>query len=188
MKIYFIIYDGMTTLDFIGVYDSLTRLKTMGFLFDMEYTVCSIQPEITSYEGLMIKPNLVKNDFSGADYIIIPGGHGIQNQLQNNEFLDWINSVPETCKIATVCSGSFVPGVLGKLKDKKATTHPALYEKLRPLIKELSEDRMVDEGNIITARGVSSSIDLGLYLVEKIAGKEIREKIQTQMDYLNYPL
>lgn len=188
MKIDFIIYEDMTTLDFVGAYDALTRLKTMGFMNDLEYHVCAFEPEIKTVEGMVIKPERVKNDFTGTNYLIIPGGAGIQKVIQNKNFLEWIETAPADCIIATVCSGSFVPGVLGKLKDKKATTHPALYEKLRPQVKMVSEERVVDEGSIITARGVSSSIDLGLYLVEKIAGKEIREKIQTQMDYLNYPL
>jgi len=54
---------------------------------------------------------------------------------------------------------------------------------LAPFAREISSDRIVDEGRIITAGGVTAAIDLGLYLCEKIAGSEVREKIQAQMDY-----
>jgi cyclohexyl-isocyanide hydratase len=65
----------------------------------------------------------------------------------------------------------------------RATTHPTAYEQLRPLCREVVDERIVDEGRIITGRGVTSSIDLGLYLVEKLAGRDIRQRIKTQMDY-----
>ena len=74
----------------------------------------------------------------------------------------------------------------GLLEDKRATTHPLQRDYLKKFTSKVTDKRIVEDENIITARGVTSSIDLGFYLCEKIAGKEITEKIQTQMDYLNY--
>lgn len=85
-----------------------------------------------------------------------------------------------------MCGGSIILGLAGLIKDKKATTHPLLMENLKKFTAKATDKRIVEDGNIITARGVTSSIDLGLFLCEKIAGKEIRIKIQKQMDYLNY--
>ena len=64
-----------------------------------------------------------------------------------------------------------------------STTHPNAYTELARYCREVSEQRIVDEGDIITARGVTSAIDLGLHLVERLAGKEIRREIARQMDY-----
>lgn len=75
-------------------------------------------------------------------------------------------------------------GKAGFLKNINATTHPSSFEVLSKYCKKVLNERIVDEGEIITARGVTSSIDLGLYLCEKISGKEVKEKIRKQIDYI----
>jgi len=186
MKIAFIIFNDLTTLDFIGAYDPLTRIKTMKFSDSFGYDVCSFTDRVISVEGLEIVPTKVRNELSIYDYVIIPGGKGVFELMENKEFLDWLRKIPESTVICTICYASLLLGIIGKLKDKKATTHKCVMEDLKKYTNKVLDFRIVEDGNIITARGVSSAIDLGLYMCEKIMGKEIREKIQIQMDYLNY--
>ncbi|HWP97734.1 MAG TPA: DJ-1/PfpI family protein [Syntrophomonadaceae bacterium] len=186
MKIAFFIYEDMTTLDFIGVYDPVTRLKTMGFIQDLEYEVCALENRVVSVEGLTIIPDHWANDLSVYDYIVIPGGSGVSKLIQNPAFVDWFKTIATNATIASVCGGSLLLGWLGLLRNRKATTHPQLMTYLQPLTGAISERRIVDEGVIITARGVTAAIDLGLYLCEKLAGKDVRKKIAEQMDYLGY--
>lgn len=186
MKIAFIIYEGLTTLDFIGVYDPVTRLRTMGFLDDLEYDVCAFKGRIKSFEGLEIVPNKVGNSLADYDYLIIPGGNGLMDLIHDKAFLAWMGTIGSQATLVAVCGGALVLGVLGALQGKKATTHLAFSNFLSKFTEYVSKDRIVEDGNVITARGVTSAIDLGLYLCERIAGREIREKIQQQMDYLNY--
>ena len=101
-------------------------------------------------------------------------------------FMGWIKSVSQSATLTAVCGGTLVLGTAGFLSGKRATTHPALMPYLIRLTQFPLDERIVDEGNVITARGVTSAIDLGLYLCEKIAGKEAREKIQQQMDDHTY--
>ncbi len=186
MKLAFVIYDGLTTLDFAGMFDPLTRLKTMGFVGDLEYDVCALNSLVLSFENLQLIPTKVGGSLEGYDYIIIPGGNGIAEQIKDDAFLSWMKTANPEATMAAVCGGVIILGVLGLLAGKKATTHPAMLGYLNNFTPYVVEDRIVDEGNIITARGVTSAIDLGLYLCERIAGKEAREHIQKQMDYLNY--
>jgi cyclohexyl-isocyanide hydratase len=186
MKVAFIIYDGLTTLDFIGVYDPVTRLKTMGFMADLEYEVVALQDKIVSGEGLELIPNRVGEELSAYDYIIVPGGNGIADLMNDKVFSDWLRTAGDKTTVAAVCGGSLLLGAAGMLQGKKATTHPALFSLLENFVAKASPARIVEDGNIITARGVTSALDLGLFLCEKIAGSEVREKIQKQMDYLNY--
>lgn len=89
--------------------------------------------------------------------------------------------------LASVCSGALLLGQAGYLRDKRATTNHRTLDLLRPLCREVVTDRrVVDEGTIVTAGGVSSSLDLGLYLVEKFWGGEARVKIAAQMEYRGY--
>jgi cyclohexyl-isocyanide hydratase len=186
MRIAFIIYDRMTTLDFIGAYDPITRLKTMGFINDLKYNVCSNKNRIISAEGLEITADKILNNLSQYDFIVVPGGEGVKDIVQDKEFIEWIKTAQDKSTITSVCGGSIILGLAGLIKDKKATSHPMLMENLKKFTSNVTDERIVEDGNIITARGVTSSIDLGLFLCEKIAGGEIRKKIQKQMDYPNY--
>ena len=189
MKIAFIVYDGMTLLDFAGVFDPVTRLKTMGFKNDLSWDICAVRQQIRSSEGALLIAGQVNGDLAGYDYVIIPGGDGIQDLMRDREFLRWI-ATPASGKstLAALCGGSLLLGAAGLLKTKRATTHPNLAGFLKNFAREVVPDRVVDEGSIITAGGVTAGIDLGLCLCEKIAGREVREKIQKQMDYRNYSL
>jgi N-acetylglucosaminyldiphosphoundecaprenol N-acetyl-beta-D-mannosaminyltransferase len=79
--------------------------------------------------------------------------------------------------MTAVCGGTLLLGVAGFLREKKATTHPSFMMYLKKFTENISESRVVDDGNVITAGGVTSAIDLGLYLCEKIAGIEVMEEI-----------
>jgi transcriptional regulator GlxA family with amidase domain len=188
MKIGFIIFDGMTTLDFAGAYDPVTRLKTMGFMPDLEYDVCSNKDSVTSFEGLKLNPDKVHNDLSNYDFIILPGGNGISQLIKDEAFISWFKSMSEKTVKVSICGGSILLGIAGFLRGKRATTHLTLLKFLEKFTDKPSTDRIVDEGDIITARGVTSSIDLGLYLCQKITSKDTRRKIQEQMDYRAYDI
>lgn len=183
MRIGFVIFDGMTALDFVGMFDPLTRLRTMGFVKDLTWDICGLSCEVTDGAGLTIKATTVNEPLTGYDMVVIPGGFSTRQLIHDQGFVEWIKTAAQSPLVATVCSGSLLIGAAGLLKGKKATTHPSAYEQLSPYCIEVLDERVVDEGSVITARGVTSAIDLGLYLVEKLAGCEAREKISRQMDY-----
>lgn len=186
MRFAFVVYDGLTLLDFAGVYDPVTRLKTMGFKDDFEYRVCAMKQTVRTIEGLEMTVDQVGEPLDGYDVIFIPGGSGVSALFGDTAFMQWIKSAAPHTVMSAVCGGALVLGALGLLKGRRATTHPALMQHLARFTEQPCEDRIVDEGSVITARGVTSAIDLGLYLCERIAGKEVRVKIQQQMDYSAY--
>ncbi|MCX5915420.1 MAG: DJ-1/PfpI family protein, partial [Deltaproteobacteria bacterium] len=103
--------------------------------------------------------------------------------IHDKNFIEWIQTA-EPCKLkVSDCTGALLLGAAGFLKGKRATTHPSALQELTPFCREVLENRIVDEGNIITAGGVSSGIDEGLYVVERLAGAEARSKIAKQMHY-----
>lgn len=183
MNIGFIIFNGMTTLDFIGFYDPITRIKTMGVDNEIQWNVCSFTDEVSDSFGLGIKADIVRSTLSEYDMVFIPGGFGTRNLIKDTDFINWIKTA-NACKLkVSVCTGALILGEAGFLKDKAATTHQNAFKELEKYCRIVEDRRVVDEGDIITARGVSSSIDLGLYVCERFYGREIREKIQRQMDY-----
>jgi cyclohexyl-isocyanide hydratase len=130
----------------------------------------------------------VDNNLAEYDYVILPGGEGIRDLMQDKAFLQWIAGISESTIAVAVCGGSLLLGAAGMLRKKRATTHPQLMSVLEHFAQNVVPDRIVDEGTIITAGGVTASIDLGLYLCEKIAGHETQKKIQKQMDYRHYSI
>lgn len=187
MRVGFIIYDRMTALDFVGVYDALTRLRTMGFMADFEWDVCAPTAEVIDGSGLKIAASRVGGTLAEYDWVIVPGGFGSRRLVSDAAFIAWLRTA-EGCRLkASVCTGSVLLGAAGFLKGKRATTHPTAFAELGPYCERVVDERIVDEGDVITARGVTSAIDLGLYLCEKVAGREVREQIAAQMDYPYYP-
>ena len=183
MKVGFIIYDGMTALDFIGVYDPVTRLNTMGFLPDLHWEVCARSMTVEDGAGLAFIPTKVGEPLHVYDMIIVPGGYGSRKLVDDGTFIEWLRTAAPCQLKVSVCTGALLLGAAGFLKGKTATTHRSAFNDLKPFCASVVDRRIVDEGDVITARGVSSSIDLGLYLCEKLAGREAKERIRQQMDY-----
>ena len=184
MKIAFIVFEGLTTMDFLGVYDPVTRLKTMGFRDDIDWDICAMSPKVTDTTGkLTIEATRIKPDLAEYDMFVVPGGMGGKVAQEDPEFINWLRTGQNAVYKTAVCNGSIIMGHAGYLEGKKATTNRNVFDQLPPLGAEILTDRVVEDGDVITAGGVSSSLDLGLYLVGKIAGREVMEKIKSQMEY-----
>ena len=177
------VYEGLTVLDFVGAFDALTRLKTMKFREDVSWDIAAMSPQVTEPTGLTILPTVVGATLSGYDLLVVPGGFGSRKLMTDQFFLGWLQTAADCPLKTSVCTGSLLLGAAGFLKGLRATTHPGAYDLLKPFCREVTDERVVDEGHIVTARGVSSAIDLGLHLCERLAGVEARKAIAKQMDY-----
>lgn len=183
MKTAFVIFHHMTAMDFIGAYDPLTRLKSMGLMPGFAWDICALTADVADDKGLHMVPSVVGQPLSHYDLIVVPGGIGTRALQHDKAFIDWLRTSAPVKLKASVCTGSLLLGAAGFLKDTRATTNRNAVEELRPYCAEVLDDRVVDEGAIITARGVTSAIDLGLYLVERLVGAKARTRVATQMDY-----
>ena len=183
MKIGFVVFNGITFLDFIGFYDVIYRLNLFEGTKGTTWDICGLSTEISDELGLTIKVNKVKPDLSEYDLLFVPRGMGTRKLRFDDEFIAWLRLAEQATYLVSVCTGSLLLGAAGFLKGKKATTHPNAYEQLEPYCKEVIQSRIVKDGNLITAGGVATSIDLALYVVELFAGKEAAEIIQKQIDY-----
>lgn len=183
MKIAYIIFNGVTWLDLIGIYDPISRLKSMSYIPDLTWDLCSWTNTASDNFGLEIKPTRIQNSLADYDFIIVPGGHGTRHLQSDDDFLNWIMTSGATNGKISICTGSLILGAAGFLTSKKATTNYQEYETLRPYCKEVLTDRIVEDGNVITAGAVSASLDLGIYLCNKWAGPEASKEIRKKMDY-----
>jgi len=183
MKIAYIIFDGITLLDLIGIYDPVSRLKSMQYLPGLSWDLCSFTTSVKDNFGLEIMPTKVKGSLAEYDAVIVPGGHGTRLLQNDTEFLSWIKTAAQAQYKMSICTGSLILGAAGFLKGRSATTNYLEYENLRLYCDNVLQQRIVEDGDVITAGAVSASIDLGLFLCEKWAGKDAAIEIRKRMDY-----
>lgn len=186
MKAAFVIFDRMTHLDFIGFYDAVTRLSSMNIIGDFEWRICSNKERIADdrrTEGLPMIADSVLEPLDGYDLLFVPGGQGTRTLQKDTEFVEWLKSASSASLKISVCTGALLLGAAGFLRGKRATTHPGALKELEPYCDAVVTDRIVDQGDVITGSGVATSIDLGLHVVQRLAGSEARSRIARQMCY-----
>lgn len=181
MKVAFVCYDGLTILDLVGAYDPITRLSTMGFM-SLDWDLCGSAETATATGGMTITADRIRPDLGDYDLVFVPGGVETRELIDDRAVVDWLRTAADCDLKTSVCTGALLLGEAGLLTGKRATTHPTAFDLLEPYC-EVVDERVVEDGDVITGRGVSSSIDLGLYLVETIADPETRRAIAEQMDY-----
>lgn len=181
MNVAFVCYEGLTVLDLVGAYDPITRLSTMDFM-PLEWDICGPTETATGTGRMTITVDRVTPDLGEYDLVFVPGGIATRTLVDDDAVVDWLRTAADCDLKTSVCTGSLLLGEAGFLAGKRATTHPTAMELLESYCEPVDE-RVVRDGDVITGRGVSSSIDLGLYLVETIADDETRRAIAEQMDY-----
>src|SRR5262245_29877848 len=179
MKAALIVFDRMTYLDFVGFYDPLTRLKSLNLLPDFEWRICSNRKQVADdrrVPGMTMLAGSVLEPLDRYDLVFVPGGMGPRELQHDREFIDWLKTAAPVKPKVSACTGALLLGAAGFLRGKRATTHPNALKELERYCEKVLPDRIVDEGDIVTGSGVSTSIDLGLHMVERIAGAEARAR------------
>jgi cyclohexyl-isocyanide hydratase len=179
----FVLFDHLTALDFVGAYDPITRLHTMGLLDDFAWDLCAFRTPVSDARGLPFTPDRVGESLADYDLLVVPGGHGTDALEDDDAFLEWLRTAAPVPLKASVCTGALLLGAAGFLNGHRATTHPNATGALASYCAAAVGDRVVDDGDVITARGVSAGIDLGLHVVRRLAGPAARAAIAEQMDY-----
>lgn len=181
MKIAFGLYDGFTALDFVGPYTVLSNIP------GVDVMVCAAAPGVVQDDHGLLRLD-VEHGFDAApspDILVVPGGPGTRVvAASGGPIVDWIRSAHEhTTWTVSVCTGALLLGAAGLLDGKRATTHWASYETLAGFGATPTEERVVFEGKVVTAAGVSAGIDLALTLVARQWGTDMAECLQLAIEY-----
>ncbi len=139
---------------------------------------------VKTTSGMEIRPNATFEDCPKLDVLCVPGGGGVNALLEDAEVLDFVRSRAEDAKYVTsVCTGSLVLGMAGLLKGKKATCHWNAVDFLSHMGATYVNERVVKEGNLYTAGGITSGIDFGLEILADLLGEEEAKTVQLAMEY-----
>src|SRR5262245_24074012 len=158
MRAAFVLFDHLTALDFIGVYDPVTRLRSMKLLPEFEWDLCGLSAEVTDDRGLRMAVGVVGQPLSDYNLLVVPGGRGTRQLCSNTAFIEWLRSAERVPLKASVCTGSLLLGAAGFLRGLRATTHPAAFDKLAAYCEVHRGSRVLDAGAIVTSRGVTAGI------------------------------
>jgi cyclohexyl-isocyanide hydratase len=176
----FVIFPELTQLDFTGPLQVLARLPQSA-----THIVAKSEAPVPSDCGLGLVPTRTFQDCPPLDLICVPGGaSGVVRAIADRETVEFVRRQARTAKYVTsVCTGAFILGMAGLLQGRRATTHWA-YTDLLPLVGATHQKaRVVKDGNLITAGGVTSGIDFGLSVVAEIAGDTAARTIQLGIEY-----
>jgi transcriptional regulator GlxA family with amidase domain len=182
MLILIYIYDGLTALDAIGPYESLSRLPGV----EIRFVGKRAGPVRTGDGFLALHADTGINDEARADMLIVPGGKraGVQRELGEDRVLGWMAVLDAvTTWTCSVCTGSLLLGAAGLIEGRRASTHWGAREYLGHFNATYSAERVTEDGKYMTSAGVSAGIDLGLRLCAEIAGRDMAEAVQLSMEY-----
>ncbi|MEZ0365393.1 DJ-1/PfpI family protein [Mycobacterium sp. pUA109] len=180
-QIAIVLYPGFTALDFIGPYEVLRSLPDA----DVRFVWHEVGP-ITADSGvLMVGATHTLAETPTPDVVLVPGGPGSLAAARDTALLDWLRQAQRSATWTTsVCTGSVVLAAAGVLEGKRATSHWSALSTLKTYgVTPVSDERLVRQGNIVTAAGVSAGIDLALWLAGQIAGEGRAKAIQLVIEY-----
>ncbi|MBA4851188.1 DJ-1/PfpI family protein [Emticicia sp. BO119] len=191
------IFDDVEVLDFSGPFEIFGVAGKQGGkagYFNV-FTVAE-KPEIAARNNLIVKVNYTFNNCPIPDILLIPGGggykpdgtpFGTRREMNNSELLEWLKSMNQKVELLlSVCTGSLILAKAGLLEGLSATTHFKAVEQMREIAPHttlLPDERWVDNGRIILSAGVSAGIDMSLYVLSKLFGKDVANETAAYIQY-----
>jgi len=186
-RILFLAFTGLTLLDLVGPLDALSRIASMGFDATTTCEVAALTQQGDplapwSASGATLTTARYRPALEDVDVLVVPGGPGTRVLQHDASVAAYLGTFPPNRLTTSVCTGSLLLGAANRLRGKRATTHHLWLQELAQYGAIPSRERVVDEGQLLTAGGVTSGIDLGLHLVRRLEGDEACAKIAAQME------
>ncbi len=189
MKIRIVVFNGVDEIDFVGPYEVFRRAAKL--VPGLEVRLATLEPlaPLTAANGLRFLPDEVFDE--AVDLLIVPGGGwaaravtGIRREVERGVLPEKIRGAhARGAVIAGVCTGTMAIAAAGLLQGRPAITHRSAIDDLRALGIHIKEARIVDDGDVITCGGVASSLDIALWLVERLWGAELAAQIAGAIEY-----
>lgn len=191
LKVQNIIFDGFDELDAIAPFEVLRSAMAIGADVQAELVTLDGSTEVVAAHGLRVRPDAKLEVDQELDILIVPGGgwgnratQGAWAEAQRGEIPAAISRLHQNgTTIASVCTGAMLVAAAGLLKGRPAITHHVAIEELRAIGAEIVKARVVDDGDIVTAGGVTSGLDLTLWLLERYLSPQIAHEVEKELEY-----
>ena len=186
MRVGILLFDGVEELDAMGVYEVLAKAKQLHPQLDLSVRTLARKETITAALGMKLLAHEVRADFGDLDLLIVPGGPGRKDVVAEPGLLEQLLAFGTERPVASVCTGAVILKEAGLLAGRRATTHHDAWDEIRD-VAAVVEDRIVEDGLVTTAGGVSASIDLGLHLLRKYFDGELAAEVAARIEYPGVP-
>ncbi len=183
-----LIFDGAEVLDFAGPFEvfAITAEINDNKYFNV-FTVSKTKQPISAVNGLSVNAKYSFEDAPHIDLLIISGGDGTNQLVQDGIVLDWVQQRHTKSELTvSICSGARLLAKLGLLDGQPFTTHHLVYDNVAKLVPTGLPDksaRFRDNGKILTSGGISAGIDLSFYIVDRLLGRSIMQRTADYMEY-----
>ena len=183
-KIGILLFPGVEELDFVGPFEVLSYVNKILPNSVQVSLVAEAAGELRAFNGLRILPDMTVDACPDLDVLVVPGGKGRLAAMKNTNLRQFILRQEAQARfIASVCTGAFLLAEAGLLTGKKATTYHEVLEDLSVYDVQVVTDKVVPQGQIITAGGVSSGIELGFYLLREVFGAQTAQQVARKIEY-----
>jgi transcriptional regulator GlxA family with amidase domain len=190
MRVAVVVFEGFDELDAIGPLEVLRNAAAMGATGLSVELVALGAAEVTGSHGLRVRTD-GRLDPDGTDLLVIPGGgwndrgaHGAWAEAERGDLPAAIAAAARGgAVVATVCTGAMLAATAGLTRGRPAITHHDAVEDLRASGARVVGARVVDDGDLVTAGGVTSGIDLALWLVERHFGAELADAVAAEIEH-----
>jgi cyclohexyl-isocyanide hydratase len=178
-----LIYPNMDQCDFTGPFEALARVPNSRFL-----TIWKDKNPVRDFAGMQLMPDTTIAEAPQLDVLLVPGGYGQQPLMQDETVLSFIRKQAAGARfVFSVCTGALLCGAAGLLRGKRATTHWTAMEVLPYFGAIPSNERVVVDGKLVSAGGVTSGIDGSLIVVSLLRGENVAQELQLYMAYDPHP-
>lgn len=191
MKVQIVLYPGYDELDAIAPYEVLRNAAREGADIQTELVTLGGAEETVAGHDLRVRTTGRLDPNARPDLLLVPGGsyvsrapQGAWAEAQRGELPAAIAALHQAGTIiAAVCTGTMLPAAVGLTRGRPATTHHAALDDLRASGAEVVDARVVDDGDLITTGGVTSGLDLALWIVERFFGPQVALAVEQTMEY-----
>lgn len=195
IQVALLVFPDVELLDFCGPYEVLSacrldasRRREDPSPFDIRLVAAALEP-VRSANGPRFLPEVTLETCPQPDVLLVPGGWGVRAALDDAALVAWIRSMGAQAEtLAGVCTGSMLLGKAGLLDGKRATTHWRSLAWMRssfPAVTVVTDQHVVEDGNVLTSAGISAGIDLGLRLVSRYCGESVARATAAHLEYFS---
>ena len=178
-----ILFPQIDQADFTGPFEVLSRVPDTTF-----HIIGRDLSPVRDVHGLVLTPQTTFADAPPLEVLLVPGGAGVNAAMEDHEMLSFVRHQAAGAKIIfSVCTGAFILGAAGLLKGRRATTHWASHHLLPMLGAVPVNERVVVDGNLVTAAGVTAGIDGALRVAMMLRGEAVARTIQLYLQYAPEP-